>query len=495
MSSEFKNILKHSAVYGLSNILPRMIGFFMLPVYMNVLPESAYGRIEILDNTLNVIQMVVGMGLAASILRFYSEDTDPDARDLVISTAMLFTTVAAIVITVLGILLSSDLSYFIFRNRGHAHPFTVMMIVYLFNSMIEIPLMILRAREKSAIYLMVGVSRFVLGCVLNIVFIVLLRLGVVGWLLSGLWTSIIICSYLVVSTLSSVKRIRLSWPLLKRMMVYSLPLLPAALAMFWIHNGDRYILIATHGDRDTGIYALGYKFAIMITYLIGQPFFLIWSTRMFYIFEGKNGEKIYARTFTYFSSVVFMALLFICVIIKDLVFVLSPDKFKGYKEAYLIVPLVAIGYVMRECSDFFKGVLLIKRRTSYVGWVTALSALVCTALYLFLIEPYGRWGAAWATLATFTTMAAGMFIASQHVHKVPYEFGRLAIMAALGLALYFGIVQIHLENPIVDGLLKGFLSLSFYPILYLCGFFTGEEKEKITAGVTKILSVMRLRKA
>lgn len=481
--SEFNRILKHSVIYGVGNILTKMIGFLLIPVYTQVLSTEKYGLMELLQNTQNVIGIIVGMGLATAILRFYSEDKSREARETVVSTSVIFTTIVGAAVAGLCILFSSDLSLLILKNKGHAEPFTVMMFWLFFANMIEVPMVVIRAQERSAVYVMVCLAQLILGLVLNIVFIVFLRLGVAGWLLSSLWTSVVICLYVVISTLSRVEKIRFSFPLLKRMLVYTIPLIPAALAMFWIHNGDRYILNAAYTTADVGVYSLGYRFAMMIPFLIGQPFFLIWSVRMFDVFENNGGEKVYARTFTYFTAVILIFWLLLAATIKEVVMIMSDEQ---YHQAYIIVHVVAMGYVLREFSDFFKGVLLIRRRTSFIGYTTGFSALVATVLYLILIPKYGMWGAAWATLFTFGAMAASMFVAGQYVHKVPYEYKRLLIMAGLALVILFTSRYISFSNIYLNMAVKSLLAISFIPILYLFRFFRDDEKAQIAAAWVKI---------
>ena len=488
MSSEFKKILTHSIIYGVGNILQKMIGFFMIPIYTHAFSRADYGLIDLLENTIIVIQLIVGMSLATALLRFYTEDSRKEHREAVISTSMLFVIVVSGLVCILGCVLSPQISRLIVRRVGYAEAFRVMMFVFLFNSMIEIPLVVLRAREKSLVYLGVSIGRFMLACVLNILFIVVLHKGVAGWLLSSLWTSIILCSYLVVSTFSNVEKIRFSWPLLKRMIRYTLPLVPAGLAMFWIHNGDRYILNEAHGLSNLGLYSLGYKFGMMITYLVGQPFFLIWSVRMYEVFEQPGGERNYARAFTYFTAVVMQFLLLLSVTIRDVVSVMTDPKFH---DAYLVVPFVALAYALREASDFFKGVLLIERRTSFIGLVTLGAALLITVLYLLLIPPYGQWGAAGATVITFGSMAAFMFITAQAVHKVPYEYARLGLMVGLALVMILSIQWIHINQLYADIFLKSILSFTFFPFLYLLGFFTRGEKDQINRGFARIFGLFR----
>jgi len=418
-----------------------------------------------------------------------------------IAASILFILGFAVVIVGIGVAFNGEFARLIFNSRSYAEPFTVMLFVLFFQTMIEIPLVVMRARERSMLYIFVGLAQLLLGLFFNILFIVILRRGVAGWLLSSLWTSVILCSYLVISTLSGVKSIRFSFSLLKRMLVYTIPLVPASFAMFWIHNGDRFILVKVAKEMTelnlsgldlVGIYSLGYKFAIMITMFVGQPFFMIWSVWMFDVFEQPGGEKVYARTFTYFAGMILMCWLLLAATIKEVIFLISDPSFH---RAYMVVHIVALGYVLREFSDFFKGVLLIRRRTSFIGITTIFSAVVATVLYLVLIPAHHMWGAAWATLLTFLTMSGCMFLACQRVCKVPWEYRRLAVMGGLALIILFSSRYVSFPYLYLNMAIKAAYAMMFFPLLYLVGFFRPEERERITAALTRTLVFLQLKKA
>lgn len=490
MGSETKRILKHSTIYAISNLLSKLIGFVMMPVYTAVLSKQENGVISLMELTKIALMIIVGMGLGGAFLRFYSEDKSEKAQETVISTSVIFITFFGLLVAGIGMIFSPSLSYLCLGASGYDHPFTVLMFVLLFTCMIEIPLVVLRAREKSMVYLMVCVTQFVMSCALNIVFIVFCKLSVGGWLLSSLWTSVAICTYLVISTLSHIKKIRFSFTLLKRMFSYSLPLIPASIAMFWIHNGDKYIL-ANSDVGEVGVYDIGYKIAMMVPFLIGQPFWLAWSVRMYDVFEQDGGQKVYAKYFTYFCLVMLWFWVLLSVVCKDLIHIMATRE--EYHRAWLIVPIVAMGYGFRECSDFFRGVLYITRKTSFVGKSTFYAAVICTVLYLVLVPPFGQWGAAWATFFTFGSMALLMLWASRKVCKVPFEFGRLAVMTGLALAYVFGFLQFQIPNMYVDFLVKALFSLTYAPLLYLLGFFSEQEKVRIKGLIMRAAVLLRLK--
>jgi O-antigen/teichoic acid export membrane protein len=156
---------------------------------------------------------------------------------------------------------------------------------------------------------------------------------------------------------------------------------------------------------------------------------------------------------------------------------------------------VAMGYVLREFSDFFKGVLLIRRRTSFIGATTIFCALVSTGLYMILIPHWHMWGAAWATFLTFGTMAACMFLAGQMVYKVPWEYKRILIMGGLAIVILLTSRYVATSSLYLNMLIKGVYSLCFFPILYFFGFFDAQEKKNIAELISKFLLFLKLKKA
>ncbi|MHC4942344.1 MAG: lipopolysaccharide biosynthesis protein [Planctomycetota bacterium] len=490
MLGELKRLLKHSAVYGIGNILSKLVGFFLIPVYTRCLSPQDYGMIELLDLTLSFISMIVGMGLSSALLRFYFDTKDKEERNTIVSTALIFISSCAAIVVLLSVIFDHEISLLLFKNNGCELFFDMMIITFFFSGLIEIPLVLLRAQERSVVFSTVTLLRLILALSLNIYFIVIARWGVLGFLVSNLTTSVILSLVLVVTTLSR-SQIRFSMRHLKSMVIFGLPLVPSSLGMFWINFGDRFFLKHCYTDWEVGIYSLGYKFAIMISFLIGQPFFLIWSARMYEVIEMKEGERIYARFCTYLATATVFAGLGLSLVIPSVMKIVPSAE---YFQAHMVVPIIVLGYVIRELSDFFRGILFITKRTFYVGLTVTVTAGVSTLLYMVLIPAYSMIGAAFATLFTFLFMAGAMLFFAQRQRRIPYEFGRLFALLLVGGALYFALRDLQVENAYLELFVKGALSLLFFPLLYAVGFFRPNEKKKILNILQRSISKMGLGK-
>jgi len=487
MVGEMKKLLKHSAVYGVGNILSKLIGMALMPVYTRYLSPQDYGIIELLNLTLNLITIIVGMGLSSAVLRFYFNTDSEKERNSIVSTAILFVSGFAITIVLITLYFDEELTLLLFKNKGLTVYFDLMIITFFFSGLIEIPLVLLRAQERSGTFTVVIILRLILALSLNIYFIVIAEWGVKGFLVSSLTTSVTISLILVITTLSR-SPVTFSYKHLKTMVIFSLPLIPSALGMFWINFGDRFFLKQFYTDWHVGIYSLGYMFAMMISQLVGQPFFLIWSTRMYEIIRMKDGKRIYAKFCTYLAVIISFAGLGLSLTIPDVMKIVPSEQFYG---AHVVVPIIALGYMFREISDFFRGALFIAKRTVYVGLTLFLTSIVCTLMYFILIPHFAMMGAAVSTLITFAFMAFTMLYFGQKVMPIPYEYRRLITAFLLAFGLYLVFHKIELANPWARLCLMTGISFLYVPLLYWLGFFSDREKEKIRDLINKTLNFIK----
>jgi O-antigen/teichoic acid export membrane protein len=99
---------------------------------------------------------------------------------------------------------------------------------------------------------------------------------------------------------------------------------------------------------------------------------------------------------------------------------------------------------------------------------------VNVALNLLLIPPYGMMGAAVATIAAYTTMFAGMVWWAQRIYPVPYQWRRVVLAAAAGIALVT-------VGKVAGGGLPVALPLALvYPLaLFPLGFYLPAERKAI----------------
>jgi O-antigen/teichoic acid export membrane protein len=428
MLKDIKHLFKHSAIYGLANILGKAVGFLMIPVYTRFISPEDYGVLEILDVSINIIGLFIGMGISNAVIRFFHLYEDEILKRRVISSAVLLMFLLGGLTALCGWYFAPFLSRILFQN-DYVFFIRLIVITFAFNTILEIPLSYIRAMEQSAFFGVIAIGRLILGLSLNIYFVVLLEKGIAGILYSGIITSIIFTCFLVISTLYRVG-MTFDYQISRQMLTFGAPLIFNRLGMFIINWGDRFFLNISAGLAQVGIYSLGYKFGFMISFLVGQPFFMIWSVRRYLLINEKNGEKIYGEIFFLYCLVLLTIWLLLSLFSPEIITVFAHSR---YYEAHTVIPVIALAYVFREFSDFFNGILLIEKETARLGSMTMIASGICLLSYLFFIPRFGIMGAAIATLSTFVFMSLLSWFQAQRTRGINYQLKKCfpAIFSAL----------------------------------------------------------------
>jgi len=473
MFEELKTLIKHSSVYGMAELLRKGIGFIMIPIYTQFLTPADYGLLELLDLTVNVIGMLVGLHIGSALIRYYNYYDDQKGKQEVFTTALAFTFLLSLFVFCILVVLSDPISKLISGSSQYYRYFQITFICLTIQAIYLIPETYLLARKKSLLYSALSTGTLISNLSLNIFFLVVMRMGVFGILLSMLITKAINC--LIVSAIT-LRHIRYSFSLekLKKMIWFSLPLVPASISMFIIHFSDRFFIQMYCNLNDLGLYSLGYKFGMIISIIVSTPIFKIWDTQRFEIAKNNNAQQIFKKIFTYYSAVIIFVGLGISVFIDEIVSVMAASEYKG---ASTIVPLIVLSYVFYGMASYFTLGIMIRNKTKYAAYIQLCAAGINLLLNMFFISSYGIIGAAISTVLTFLFIVLLNFIVSQKIYPIPFEYGRVFILFALAIFL-FGLSRL-VELPFLMSLgIKSFLILGFPLILFIGKFFNEEEISK-----------------
>lgn len=464
-------VARNTSIYGFANIMSRVIGFLMIPVYTRILSPADYGVVEMIDLTGAVVCMWVGFSISNAIVRFYHDyEEEPQRRELV-STALIFVTATSLAASLALLPFSGWFSDLLFGNRERGGLFALLFASLFFQLLVDNCLVYLQVRQQAALYAACSLARLALGLALNIVLVVFMGMGVAGIILSGLVTSAAVGAALAARTFSATG-FRFSPGKLRMMIAYGFPLIFSSLSTFVITFSDRYFLNAYSTLSEVGIYSLGYKIAMLVSFLITNPFLTTWSAKRFEIARRPDADWICSRVFTYFSLVIASASLALIAFSRDVLRVMADPAFAA---AAGIVPMVVAGYVFNGFYYHFSFGIFLKRRTKVVAAIMASAALLNLLLNHALIPGLHGMGAALATTLTYLYIACTTFLISQRMHPIPYEAGRVGAMLLLAAALSGASLLLRFESIALSAAAAAGLVALFPAILLLSGFFRRDE--------------------
>ena len=451
-------LARHTGVYAAGIVLSKLIGFLMIPVYTRMLTPADYGVLELLSMTTDVIAMLVGLGLAGAVMRFYYDPPPGDEPDVVVSTAYLISGSLILGVTLLTLPLAGALSGMVFGTAVFAPLVRLALVNFAVTAGLEIPFVHLRAQQRSGRVVSLNLVRLVLQLSLNILFVVMLRRGVEGVLLANLIASVCLGGYLVVSTVRTVG-VHFSRASAEALVRYGAPLVLVNAASFIISFSDRWFLRSYGTLADVGLYGLAYRFAILIAVFIAAPFGQIWAAKSLEVWKQPGARQFFGDAFRYFNAVTVLAALALALFSADAIRVVSSA---AYAPAGRIVPLLVLAYVFFSYRQFSYVGISIAKRSGYAAlssWIAVAAVLVLNVL---LIPRWGAWGAAAATLGAYALEFAVTLAFSQRLIPLDYPFGR--VFTTLGAAILVAILALAAtaSMPLLTGLaVKAAMLLAF----------------------------------
>jgi O-antigen/teichoic acid export membrane protein len=432
ISTEIREAVRHTAIYGIGGLLVKAVGFLMLPYYTHYLTPADYGILEILDLSITLFGMVLQMGMTSAFLRCYAAADSAEEKKRVVSTACLFVAGSGIATFLAGVGLVRPISTMLFGPQVPSIYLLLSFSSLIMTYMANLPRTYLRALEASGAYTIVDSGTAMVLLCLNVVFISIFKLGLMGILLS---TFVVAIFQVVLLTGWAYRKvgIRFSSPQLRYMLSFGLPLIFANLGLFVLNFSDRFFLQRLQSLEVVGIYAVGYKFGYMMNYLLVQPFLVMWQTRMYAIHARPEHPKIFRQLFMLYTLLLTFAGLGMSVFSPEVVHLMVGAKFVASQE---VIPLVVLSYIFYGIGYYAQVGMLVTDQTKSVGVISAAAAVLNLALNYVLIAHYGMMGAAWATALSFLFIAIGSYCLSQKQYPLPLGAGRIATVLLLGMALY-----------------------------------------------------------
>ncbi len=469
-----KAFFKSASLYLIGNVATRVVGFLMIPIYTNFLSPSDYGIIELLELTIQISAIALGVqALGSAFLRTYQDQDDPEFQRKVASTAFLFSGAVTAVVSLLGWIFADDIAEIVLGERHYGLMLEVTFLVVFFSFPREVGLLFLRLKDRPRHFVLFSIANLSVNLALNIWYVAILKEGVWGFLTAKIITaglSAIYMSFLMMRE----NGLRLDRRILVGMAVFAAPLILHGLSTFALHFADRGFLRAFHSTHEVGLYSLGYKFGFLIVFVVGQPFFAVWNARVYGQARTEGWQDRFANMLRYLLFFAFLAWTGMCVLIDEAIGIMAADAFH---PASLIVPIVAGAYVLRIMGDFFQTLLFIKKRSGVAMTVSLCCAAFNIGLNFLLIPRYSYWGAAWATLATWALQMTTLAILARREHKFPIPYGYVARLMALSLACY-GVIR--LIDPGVGRIVTGLAICVAYPFAaWFTGCFTPAQKQAI----------------
>lgn len=475
IAKEIKFLLVHSSIYGLGKVIGQVVSFILLPLYTRYLTPADYGTLETIDVSSGVIGIIVTIGIARALSRFYYESDKEQERNKVVSTTYLTYFALALFALPFVLFLSGPLSHILLGSDIYQSYFQIGLFTMLIGATCDIGMIYLRLIKKPLVFISITLTRMILSIVLNIFFIVYLNKGVLGILYSSLIVGVLFATG---TTVVILKRTRLGFSanLSMQLLRYGLPVIPSNLGNTIVKQSDKYFVLYLTSVADMGIYSLALKMGNAVHNLLTIPFNMAYIPRRFEIMKRENAQETLSRIFTYYFFLAGYVGLMLSVLIPEVLHIMVTPKFLKAGE---IVPLVVLSMVIFGTHYHFDFGILYSKKTKYLSYIGLSCAAVQIGLNYLLIRRYGFFGAVWSSTISLVLQASLLYIVSQKLYPIKYEFRRILFFALTAFIFYGISTEVRTGVMLFNIGIKLMLLLLFPATLVLLKIVTPSETAKI----------------
>jgi O-antigen/teichoic acid export membrane protein len=476
VSGYLRRLATTGAAYTAASVVSKLIAVALLPLYTAYLTPTDYGAAEVMFAAVVAASIVIRFGTIEALLRFYYKDDEDPARVVSTSFAALFwlSTAAALLALpfaqpIAEALLDGPASELSGQQAAELGRIAIGGLWVL--TLMEFLLTLFRLEERARAYFVTTILNVVAAIGLTVVLVVGNGEGARG-ILIGSYAS----GGVFVLALCFVHRRRLSlWidrHLLRRLLRFGLPTMPAELSLYLLNFVDRIIIVRTVGLAEAGLYSLAVKFAQGVNVLV-RGFQLAWPPLAYSIRDDDEARRAYAAVVTYFVTGCALVVTGMWLLSRWIVRALAAPKFF---ESYEAIGLISVGVTLYALYMVLVVILGRTGRTEFNLPATITALVANIALNLLLVPSMGIVGAGLALVASYVVVVGLMYAFTQRLFPVPYEWGRLARVVAISAALV-AAGELAMPTEGIAGLLGRAAIWALFPIALLgSGFFSAEER-------------------
>lgn len=463
--SSVKSLFKDTAIYGVSSIVGRFLNWCLVPMYTYCFPSSEYGIVTNLYAYVALVLVILIYGMETGFFRFANHERYSDPTE-VYTTSLISLGTTSMLFIIAGCLFSPELARLL--DCGDHPAYIWMMVIAVgVDAYTAIPFAYLRYRHRPMRFATLKLVNIGLNIGLNLFFILLcpwlwkVAPDTIGWFydpsfgigyifLANMISSLAVL-LLLFPELTSVGY-RFNGALLRKMLVYSFPLLIIGIAGIMNQTIDKILFPMIYPDKATamaelGIYGANYKIAIVMVMFIQafrfayEPFIFAQSRE-----KGEDRNQAYRQAMTWFviaAMFIFLGVLYFLPILK---FFISPAYFSGLK----VVPVIMM-------AEFFFGVFFnlslwykLTDRTVWGTWFTLLGLAVTVGLNFLLVPRMGFMGCALAALCCYAVMMLASYFVGRVKYPIDYDVRRVVFYVLAAMALWGAGWLLTTGNNLVD---------------------------------------------
>lgn len=452
---KYKYLIKNMGLLTIANFATKLLQFFLLPLYTNILTTTEYGTYDLFNTTVGVLVPILTLNIQEAVIRFALDKNYK--RDAIVSVGTKYILISNAIIAA-GLAVNS-----VFGFSELAKQYAVFFfLMFLTQSVSGFAGSYTRGIDRIADLSASSVAASAVTIGLNILFLVTFKWGLPGYFLANVIGPLVQSVYLMIRG-HMLKDTHLPMgykPEQKEMLKYSEPLIANSVA-WWVNNvSDRYVVIFFCGLAANGIYSVAGKIPAILN-VFQTIFNSAWTLSAVKDFDPEDKDGFFSKTYRAYNCL--MTVVCSLVIISDKIlarFLYAKD----FYVAWRYVPWLTIAILFGALSGYVGGFFSAVKDSKVFATSTVVGAVSNVIMNIIFTPIVGPLGAAIATAISYVEVYIVRYIQSKKYIKLRINFTR-DVLSYILLVVQSIVILLISNNVVLYSTLDGLFVLIL--LLYL----------------------------
>lgn len=447
--NKYKTLAFNTLIFTIGSFSSKLLSFLLARLYAEKLTLTEFSDADLIVQTANLLIPIATLSITEGVIRF--------GLDKNFNKKQVYTT--GFLTTCVGLLLLIIISPFLSMIPTIGN-YTILLLIYMVTSSFRmLNQYFVRSRGLVKLFAADGILTTLSMLILNIVFLVFLDMGILGYILSIILSdalsSVFLC--LVSDNLKYVNIKGLEKTVASAMIKYSIPLIPTYIFWWIVGISNRYFITYMINSDANGLYSMANKIPSLIT-IVSTIFFQAWQMSAITEYKSDGARNFYTKVFDAYQSMIVIASSGILLFLKPLMKIITGDT--DFYEGYKFVPLLIVGVLFCCLCQFLSSIYSAVKHTKNSLWTSLIAAIVNVVLNIILIPRLGVQGACLATLFGYGVCFIVRVIDTRKYIKYRFNSFKFVINITI-LLIMCGTILLDYNHQTV-WLLFGFVLILFH---------------------------------
>jgi len=346
-----RDFVKSFSIYGILPVLSKFISFFLIPIYTRYLSLEEYGLMDYLIQVALFLTFFSSLEIYSGVGRYFIEVESFSEKQKLVSTGFWLTALLCLIIALLSILFRDLVSQILIGEQTASTAFLVVFAWIPFSAIYTYFSVIMRFEQRPKEFVIIAITQLIVKVVFSIIFLIIYKYGALGIIL-GQFIGEVCSSILLISMLRKYLTLCISLDYIKKILKYSLPLVPSSLIIGFEKTLSRYLITEYFGLNALGLFAIAMQITAVFQ-LVNSGLRMAWRPYLYSILNDNNVKESITRVYNF--------ILFGCIFIAAIITIFNEQILHIVAPQKYWIASSLIGWIA------FKSVLDILRQISGVG--------------------------------------------------------------------------------------------------------------------------------